>query len=303
MAPLVVPPGDGGPTQFSIRPRYNSEPIYFKSADPLSTGETPWIVSSPVILTVTEPNTKKVLLDIEADRLCFWTKEKTQDLFGNMQKPQGGMSKSIEFYLSGNVEIFNKSQDDVEIIRAEEVYYDVTRNVAIAPRGDLEIRKKDVPYPIHFKSDELQQLNAKLFLAKQVQVYSSVLPSDPGLTLQVREARIQEYDITKKNLFGGVVVDPKTGQPMEYTRHTFTGDSDIVRLEGVPIFYTPYLKTTVERPLGPLDSINFNYNKIFGFQFQTTWDMFELLGMERPENTRWKLYLDEMTARGPALGT
>ncbi len=168
-----------------------------------------------------------------------------------MGAPQGGTSKSLEFYLSGNVEIFNKTQDDTEIIRAEEVYYDVNRNVAIALRGDLEIRKKDVPYPIHFKSEELQQLNAKLFLAKQVQVYSSVLPSDPGLTLQVREARIEEYDVVRKNIFGGTVNDPNTGQPMVYKRHSFDGDSDIVRLEGVPIFYTPYLRTTVERPSAP----------------------------------------------------
>jgi hypothetical protein len=303
LSPIIVPPGDGGPKQFNIRPRYNSEPIELKTEAPLATGETPVIVRSPIILTVTDPVTRKVLLDIEADRLCFWTKEKAQDIIGNMSAPQGGTSKSLEFYLSGNVEIYNKSQDETEIIRADEVYYDVNRNVAIALRGDLEIRKKDVPYPIHFKSEELQQLNAKLFLAKQVQVYSSVLPSDPGLTLQVREARIEEYDVIRKNIFGGTVNDPKTGQPMVYKRHSFDGDSDVVRLEGVPIFYTPYLKTTVERPLGPLDSLNFNYNKIFGFQFQSTWDMYELLGLQRPENTRWKLYLDEMTARGPALGT
>jgi hypothetical protein len=74
-------------------------------------------------------------------------------------------------------------------------------------------------------------------------------------------------------------------------------------LEGVPIFYFPYLTANVERPLGPLDAVSANYNRIFGFQLLTTFDMYELLGLQRPENNRWKLFLDEMTARGPALGT
>src|SRR5207302_4044751 len=138
----------------------------------------------------------------------------------------------------------------------EEVYYDVNRNVAIALRADLEIRQPKLLYPIHFKAEELQQLNAKLFLAKQAEVYSTVLPSDPGLKIQVREAQIQEYDTIRKSIFGKTVFDRKTGQPVEYKQHIFTGEQNIIRLEGVPILYFPYLKADVERPLGPLDSIS-----------------------------------------------
>lgn len=302
MSALTAPPGNGGPKKLTIRQRSGSEPIAARNY-PLPTGETAVVVNTGVILTVTDPTNNKVLLDIEADRLCLWTKGDSKELFGNLRAPQGETSKSLEFYLSGNVEIRNQTKADTEIIRAAEVYYDVNRNVAIALRADLEVRQPTLPYPIHFKADELQQLNAKLFLAKQTEVYSTILPSDPGLKIQVREARIEELDTIKKSIFGATVYDRKTGKPVEYKQHIFSGQSNVVRLEGVPIFYAPYLTTNVERPLGPLDTVTASYNQIFGLQISTTWDMYELLGLQRPEGARWKLFLDEMTARGPALGT
>ncbi len=296
LMPLKQPPGDGGPKRINIRPRSGTAiDIDYK---PLPNNESVGVGNTGFIITVSDPITKKVLLDIEADRMCVWTKGDSKDLLNNMRSTQGETTKSPEFYLSGNVEIRNQSKTDEETIRADEVYYDVSRNVAIALRADLEIRKADVPNPIHFRSEELQQLNAKLFLAKQVIVYSTILPSDPGLVIQVREAQIEEFSTIKKSIFGTTMIDSKTGQPVEYKQHIFTGTSDVIRLEGVPIFYTPYLKTSVERPLGPLDTISFNYNKIFGFQLQTTFDLYELLGLQRPDNNRWKLFLDEMTGAG-----
>ncbi len=301
-SPLQTPPGDGGPKKLTIRQRSGSEPLAARNY-PLPTGETAVVFNSGVILTVTDPATNKVLLDVEADRLCFWTKGDSKEIFGNLRTPEGETTKSIQFYLSGNVELRNQTKEDTEIIRADEVYYDVNRNVAIAIRADLEILRPTIPYPLHIRAVELEQLNAKVFLAKQAEVYSTALPSDPGLKIQVREARIEEFDRVKTSIFGRTVLDRKTGQPIEYKQHIFTGENNIIRLEGVPIFWFPYLKTSVERPLGPLDSVTASYNKIFGFQLFTTWDMFELLGLQRREGDRWKLFLDEMTVRGPAIGT
>jgi lipopolysaccharide export system protein LptA len=292
---------EGGPKQLSIRPRSGTD--FDLKFVPRPNGETAVVINNGAIVTVTDPVTRKVLLDIEADRLCMWTRENSKEIFGKSRAPQGETAKPIEFYLSGHVEIRNQAKVETETIRADEVYYDVNRNVAIALRADLEVRKPDLPYPIHFKAEELQQLNVKLFLAKQAEVYSTVLPSDPGLRIIVREAKIEEYDYVKKSLFGTPVIDSKTGQPLVEKRHTFTGEDNLVRFEGVPIFYAPYLQTDVERPLGPLDSASFSYNKIFGFQISTTWDLYELLGIQRPEGNRWKLFADGMTARGPALGT
>jgi hypothetical protein len=302
LLPLTGPPSGGGPKELSIRPRSGTE-ISASGEIPLSNGETAVVINGGAIITVTDPATKQVLVDIEADRICMWTKGNSKEIFGNTRAPQGQTTRPLEFYLSGNVEIRNQAKTESETIRADEVYYDVNRNVAIALRADLEIRQPTLPYPVHFKAEELQQLNAKLFLAKQAEVYSTVLPSDPGLKIIVREAKIEEIDTVKQSIFGRTVIDRKTGAPLEYKRHIFTGDDNVVRFEGVPIFYSPYLEADVERPLGPLDSASFGYNKIFGFQITTTWDLYELLGLQRPDGNRWKLFADGMTARGPALGT
>src|SRR5262249_50551700 len=58
-----------------------------------------------------------------------------------------------------------------------------------------------------------------------------------------------------------------------------------------------------EDPLGPLESINFNYNKIFGVQFFTTWNVYDLIGVSPIPGTRWRLNADYLSERGPALGT
>src|SRR5262249_46630546 len=42
---------------------------------------------------------------------------------------------------------------------------------------------------------------------------------------------------------------------------------------------------------------------IFGFQLFSTWNMYDLVGLTPLPGTRWSLHLDEMTVRGPALGT
>ena len=67
-----------------------------------------------------------------------------------------------------------------------------------------------------------------------------------------------------------------------------------------PAFYDRYLKGNVEDPFGPLENLTASFNQVFGFQLQTTWSMFELLGMDRPQNTRWNLMVDYMSYRGPA---
>ena len=50
-----------------------------------------------------------------------------------------------------------------------------------------------------------------------------MLPSDPGLKISVREAQIEEFDTISKSIFGTTMLDRKTGKPIEYQQHVFTG--------------------------------------------------------------------------------
>ncbi|MCS7047589.1 MAG: hypothetical protein NZO58_14625, partial [Gemmataceae bacterium] len=215
-------------------------------------------------------------------------------------------TNSLEFYLAGNVEIrtqtTSKDGPNTETLRADEVYYDVGRNVAIALKSDLEIRKPKLPYPIHVQAEEFFRLNASLYQAQQTQVFSTILPSDPGLKIEIRQTTIEERQGPKKTIFGQAITRQGSGEAIENKEHYFTGRDMVVRVEGVPVFYFPYLSGRVEDPLGPLDGVNFGFNRPFGFFVMTTWDIYDLIGRERPRDSRWQLMLDYLTRRGPALG-
>jgi hypothetical protein len=301
------PPGNGPPRVLTIRPRY-SQPFAPK-ADPLPDGYTAVVINTGIILTVSNADGKNGILDIEADRFVMWTKQNnTQDLLDKMRSPQGQESRSLEFYLAGNVEIRTRQGKDERLLRAAEVYYDVNRNVAIALQADLEIKQPFLADVLHVKAQEMQQLNAKLSHVIRAEVYSSKLPSDPGLKLVVSDGDLEEKEVPKKSIFGRQVISRATGQPEIDKQEIFTGRNAFLDLGVVsdlyaPLFYWPWFRADVRDPLGPLESLGFNYNRIFGFQFLSTFDVYDLLGIDRVVGTRWKLHVDYLTQRGPALGT
>ena len=116
LAPLRGPPGEGTPRAFSVRQRSGSEALAYQSytheaCAQVPPGQTALVFNTGTIVTVTDPVTKKVLLDLESDRLCVWTNGNAQDLFSKMRSPQGETTQSLEFYLSGHVELRNQSKD------------------------------------------------------------------------------------------------------------------------------------------------------------------------------------------------
>lgn len=298
--PAPAPGQKNTPRKFSMRPR-GGEDIRFEKKK--VNGEEVWVVPTPIIVHIEDPKNPKGVIDIEADRMVVWFQGDGDKAFGNMKGPDGETTQHIEFYMAGNVEMRTATKKETETIRAEEVYYDCSRNVAVCTQVDLEMKTPKIPYPVHVKTPVLLQTNAKTFEASQAYLYSTNLPSDPGLTIYLKKVTIEERDVPRRRLFGGEVINPETGKPVVDRFHYFDGRNAFVNLEGVPVFWFPFLKGNVEDPLGPLDNLSFGYsNAIFGFTFQSTWDVFQLLGLQAPQNTRLRWYLDYYSARGPATG-
>jgi hypothetical protein len=302
--PRVVPleetmPGMG--QQVIIQPR-SSLPIKGRNyAQP--NGETVVVVTGGIMVTAINPaaNTK---VDLEADRLVFWTRGDPAQAMNSLRGANGERGKPPEeFYLSGNVELRSVHDKETRLIRCEEVYYNTARNVAIATNFDMEMARTGLPDPAHFKGPLLEQLNANLFKFGHTDINASKLPYDPGLQISFTDSTVEMVKVTRRSIFGFAFTDPKTGLPEQETQRIFAGRNFVLSLGGVPVFYLPYLAGNVNDPLGPLDNLGINYNRIFGFQAFTTWDMFELLGLHRQPGERWRLDVDYMSARGPALGT
>jgi hypothetical protein len=188
-------------------------------------------------------------------------------------------------------------------LRCDELYYDVSRNVAVALSADLEIHQPGVPDPVHFRGDEMIQLTPTLFESTRAEVFSSRLPSDPGLLVYFTKATLDEKVVPMKNIFGRQVIDRVTGEPKTVRVDMVTGEDVWFELEHVPFFYLPYAKINADDPLGPLKSVNAGYNRVFGFQGDLTLDVYELLGLDPRPNTHWRLMLDDLSRRGQGLGT
>jgi hypothetical protein len=302
------PPGKGGVAgparNFMISPRQGGS--FQGKIDQGPNGESIYVVTGGVILQVRNaPNVG--MMDMEADRVIIWTKGDGKQLSTNIQQPSGHTSNDLEVYLSGHVVIRQSPlvnpKGEQRTISANEVYYDVNRNVAVAKDARLELKQPLTPDPVIATCQELRQTSINTFEVVKAEVFSSKLPSDPGLKVYLSDGVIEDKQVPLKNLFGQPVMDRKTGQPVTTRETLLTGHNVVFELEDVPFFYLPYISTNVQEPLGPLQDFNFGYNHLFGIQLGLTLNVYELLGLQPRPNTRWQLNLDYLSYRGPGVGT
>jgi hypothetical protein len=301
-APAVAPAPPPNRT-FRIMPR-TSAPNQFDTRM-LPNGDQALLVTGGIILSITGAGgpAGAGLIDIEADRLVVWGRGNLQEMFGGLRSADGHPARDFEFYLGGDVQIREQRGPESRVLRADEVYYDVRRDVAVARNADLEFKQKGVTDPIHFKADEILKLNADQYEGYRVEIFSSRLPSDPGLKVYVQEATLDNRTVPKRSIFGARFVNRQTGEAETEMERMIRARNVFLEVDNVPVFYVPYLHGDATHPLGPLEGINFGYNRVFGAQLYTTWDFYNLIGLEPIPGTRWKLEADYLSLRGPALGT
>lgn len=301
-ATAPLPPSTQVPArQYSVSPR--SSTGFDIKTETLPGGEQAIIVTGGVILNVR--NAPQLgLLDIEADRLVIFTRgQNPQQLINNLQGPTGESRNDLEIYLGGNVVIRHLFGTEVRTMRADEIYYDVRRNVAVALSAQLEMKPPELADPVVVKADEIIQTSAKTYEVARAEVFASKLPSDPGLKVYLAQATIEERTVPQLSVFGRDIVDRVTGQPLTRTQTWVRGSDVYFEAEDVPFFYLPRVVGDARDPLGPLEDVRVGINNVYGFRAGVGLNMFDLIGVQRFEGTRWLLDVDYLTRRGPSLGT
>jgi hypothetical protein len=301
----IIPQGNANPVAapariLNIAPR-TSAPFQV-GAFQMPNGEQVIVVTGGVLLTIRNANSLG-LIDIEAEQLIFWTKSEGTSAIDQLRSADGMASSEQEFYLAGDVQIRNRTGPQERKLRAEQVYYDVKRNVAVARSADLELKDPKLPEVLHLRADEVRQLGPKKFEADQAEVFSSRLPSDPGLKVVMTHASLEDFEYERKTLFGIPLLDKNTGKPQIGYERLVRGENAVLRLEGVPVFYLPYLQGDANEPLGPLQTLTFRQDRVFGTQVLATFNMYSLFNVDPLPGTRWTLETDYLSKRGPALGT
>ncbi len=311
------PAAPPSPRSYAISPRFG-QTYEGPNTLPLPNGESAIVVTGGVILTVRTPDNGVV--DIEADRVVIFTHDgNPRQMFDKMRQPGGSTKSDLEFYLAGHVEIREATPPanpaaapDTKTLRADEVYYDVNRNVALALNATLELRSDirqtgtNLPLltePFIVKAVEIRRVSETTFEMSNAEFFSSKMPADPGLKATVADATVVDGVRPKTSIFGWPVIDRKTGQQIQEKVSIVTARNVFFELEDVPFFYLPYLKTNARDPLGPVQNILIGYSRMFGFSSGLTFNMFKLLGIQRPDGVRWRLDLDYLSRRGPAAGT
>ena len=195
------------------------------------------------------------------------------------------------------------AKSPLQVLRAREVYYDVERERAVALAADLEFTPQIVPDPFHIHGQEVRRLDAENWEILHASFDSSKLPSDPGLRIGFAARALQQRQVRLRNAFGIPYRNLLTGEPVYGDERLVTAYNAVPKVMGVPVWYYPMMRTDANDPLGPFVGMGFGQNRVFGTQIYTTWDIFDLLALKPPPGHRWRLDLDYLSKRGPALGT
>lgn len=258
--------------------------------------------------------------EFAADNLVMWIKnlngQGVPDGLPLDAPPDGtdGGRLELELFMTGNVVIRSKDEQVSTItpgartvttrtLRADQIYYDVNKNKAVALKADLEMSFGGLQDSVHLFAERMDRLGRTEWQATRAGAFSSRLPSDPGLEFLASSATLREQETERRNIFGIPYRKLPTGEVDYSYERTLIGRNARIELLGVPIFYTPYLQTDPSQPLGPLKAIGYGNDRMFGSQFYTTWDLYNLLALRPPPGHTWRLNLDYLDKRGPAGGT
>ena len=148
-------------------------------------GEWVYLVPTGIYILVRDAATDKILIDIEADRLVYWSKDGSTGIGDDaMEQMKGsGAADQHDGVLPVGARADPQSADRPRkrsTMRADEVYYDVSRNVAVAINANVQLTSPMAIYPIYFTAKEMKQIGPKHFEGTECSVLCLDVPVRPG---------------------------------------------------------------------------------------------------------------------------
>lgn len=239
------------------------------------------------------------VVDLSADRVVIFTEDFTTD---KMQRRE----MSYQVYLEGNIVI--RQRDNVRridnVIRASRAFYDASDDRALILDAELETYISQIDSRIRLRADQIRQNSMKNYHAQNAWVTTSQYGM-PGY-------RVQASDIFVENRDSGFLdnsppqVDPRTGALVPEDHYWITALNTQFLVDQFPIFTAPQISVPAEdiSTSTPLVGGGVGFDRVFGTQIRTSWDVFSLLGINKPQNPDTTLIFnaDYLSDRGPAAG-
>lgn len=285
----------GGSQSVEIMSRSAATAAQIETQNRMDTGETVVIARGGVTVLVRDVQAQIPMgqtldlgtISLSADQVVGWLPIVTGLFSGTSSLDQA----EGEFYLEGNI-VFRQGD---RVIYADSMYYNVSRQYGIVLGAEAITPVPDFEGVVRLKADVLQQVASGEFIAFDAAVTSSRI-GVPRYWLQSEQLRFS--DQTRAG------VDAATGTPVEINDRVITSTNNFVYFGGVPLLYWPTFSSDVRVSTFYVNSIRLRRDNIFGSQVYVDYDVFQLLGTERPpEGVQWILSTDYLSKRGPALGT
>ncbi|RLS60982.1 MAG: hypothetical protein DWH94_01625 [Planctomycetota bacterium] len=236
-------------------------------------------------------------LDISADRLVIWTRGASQpDLEGNSGQ---AADAPLELYMEGNV-VFRQAQ---RVIESTAMFYNVPGSTGTILGATVLTPVDNYSGLVRLRADVLRQIDRSRFVAQKTGMTSSRL-GVPSWEFQSRELELTDEQIPIPGPTGMPLVDPATGEPAIEHEQFLTSRSNTLRFGSVPVLWWPVFSSSLKKPTFYINSATVKNDQIFGTQLLTSWDAFQVFGIQKPPSgTDWDFDIDYLSLRGPAVGT
>lgn len=205
------------------------------------------------------------------------------------EKGAAGLPKDLPIravYLEGDV-ILTLGE---RVVRASRLYYDFERDRALILDAVFHTPVPGRNVPLYVRADEIRQLSAREFSADNARVTTSEFYT-PHYFVGAEKVYIR--DLTPRGNDGGAL----TAVRGEAELHNAT-----LNVENIPILWWPYAKGALDTSETTLRGFRTGWSDDFGAEVETSWYLFNLLGITPPPGFDATLKLDYFSARGPAIG-
>jgi len=253
-----------------------------------------WVITGGVNLLIDGVDGLE-MMDMSADRIIIWTDGRNTQNFNS--EIRQSKETPFEIYLEGNIEIRQGSY----YLKANRAFYDAREERGVMLDAELKTNLPALGEDIRVQASQIRQLSKGAYLAQNAWATGSQF-GKPGYRVQSSDIFIEDRYTTPWLGTGSIELDPITGQPVPNKRAWVTSSNNTFQIGDVPLFYLPYVTSPAEDIYFPINGLRFGNDRIFGFQVESEWDMFKLLGLERQPGTKWEGQLDYYSYRGVGIG-
>ena len=296
--PVVLPEPPPSPFSINLTGRDSSIAPNFKSVvNPDNPNERVLIIVGGVRVVIDSPELSNISqFQGDSDSKLYILAENVI----NWQTVMADGSKRDQFYFEGDV-VFSKGS---RVIYSERMFYDVEAQQGTILDAEVVTKVPNFRGSVRLKAGVVQQ-----FDENNLKAYGSAFTSSrmgvPRYWVQSECVGLKRTQVSSVDPeTGEQLIDYHTGLYQTEDEYIADGTKNRVYAAGVPVFAWPRLRASLNDPNMYLDSLGINNDNIFGFQITSGWDMYQLLGWQRPpRGTKWIGELDYLSERGVGFGS